>query len=228
MNRRSTGDPLEPYRPGVHGPWDTAAACHLLRRAGFQPSMDEIRASLERGLPETVRMLVDGDAPESRATTEMEEIRRFVRRSENLDAVRGWWLRRMVRTARPLQARMAVFWHGHFATSNEKVRSAPMMLGQVEAIESLAMGPFEDLVLAMSRDPAMIVWLDGDSNIKGRPNENFARELFELFTLGVGQYTENDVKEAARAFTGWHQRQGRFRFFSREHDSSAKTVLGST
>lgn len=228
MRPRPAADPLEPFRPDVHGPWDTPAACHLLRRAGFAPSIGEIRTALDRGPSETVRVLVEGDAEESRAASEMEEIRSYVRRSEGLDAVRGWWLRRMARTTRPLHARMAVFWHGHFATSNEKVRSAPMMLAQVETIEARGMGPFEDLLLAMSQDPAMIVWLDGASNIKGRPNENYARELFELFALGVGNYTERDVKEAARAFTGWHQREGRFRFFPRDHDSSVKTVLGAT
>ncbi|MCG3124040.1 MAG: hypothetical protein GIKADHBN_02481 [Phycisphaerales bacterium] len=217
---------LDPYQPGTHGPWDTPAVCHLLRRAGFQPSLAEIQAGLKDvGPAATARRLVQGE-PETSRARELDDISGSVERSQDINAVRGWWLKRMARTSRPLHARMTVFWHNHFATSNEKVMSAPLMMRQLETIEALAMGRFEDLLLAMSRDPAMIIWLDGDSNIKGRPNENYARELFELFSLGVGNYTEQDIKEAARAFTGWHQRQGEFRFFERNHDSSTKTVLG--
>ncbi len=206
--------------------WDTAAACHLLRRAGFQPSRAEIEAALARGAKATVDILVDGGAESTRAR-ELDDISGSVQRGENIDSARGWWLKRMVRTSRPLHARMSVFWHNHFATSNEKVMSAPLMMRQLETLERLGLGRFEELLLAMSRDPAMIIWLDGDSNIKGRPNENYARELFELFSLGVGHYSETDIKEAARAFTGWHQREGEFRFFERDHDSSEKNVLGT-
>ncbi len=222
-----SGGVLGEYRPGPGRPWDAGAAAHQLRRAGFQPSAGEIAAGLERGPRATADGLVDG-APEGSRARELDEIAGAVNRAENIDAARGWWLKRMVRTSRPLRARVSVFWHNHFATSNQKVMSAPLMMKQLETIERLGMGRFEDLLLGMSRDPAMIAWLDGDSNIKGRPNENYARELFELFSLGVGNYTEQDIKESARAFTGWHQREGEFRFFERDHDGSAKTVFGET
>lgn len=218
---------LAEYKPRADRPWDTAAAAHLLRRAGFQAGLAEVKGAVERGPKATVDLLVDG-GPETSRAKELDDIERAVGRTEDLDAARGWWLARMVRTARPLRARMAVFWHNHFATSNQKVMSAPLMMKQLETIEARSLGRFEDLLLAMSRDPAMIVWLDGDSNIKGRPNENYARELFELFALGVGNYTEQDIKEAARAFTGWHQRQGEFRFFERDHDTTSKTVFGTS
>lgn len=121
---------------------------------------------------------------------------------------------------------MALFWHDHFATSNAKVRDAGMMYRQLRSFEKHAFGPFDRLLLAVSRDPAMILWLDGDLNVKGRPNENYAREVFELFSLGVGNYTERDIKEAARAFTGWHQRRGAFRFVASSHDDGVKEIFG--
>ncbi|HLO41523.1 MAG TPA: DUF1800 domain-containing protein [Phycisphaerales bacterium] len=218
---------LSAFRPGEDGAWDLSAASHLLTRAGFAPSAAELARAVGEGPGTTVDRLVDGEEEASRAA-ELEQIRKAVARADNIDLVRGWWLKRMVRTSRPLHARMSVFWHNHFATSNEKVMSPPLMMKQLDAIERNGLGRFEMLVGAMSRDPAMIIWLDGDSNIKGRPNENYARELFELFTLGVGNYTERDIKESARAFTGWHQRQGEFRFFERDHDAGEKTVLGTT
>jgi len=132
----------------------------------------------------------------------------------------------MVYTARPLAARLAVFWHNHFATSNVKVNRPALMLQQLRTFEQHALGSFDQMLLAVARDPAMILWLDGDENHKGRPNENFARELLELFTLGVGNYSERDIKEIARAFTGWRQRDGSFYFNRRDHDDGLKEALG--
>jgi uncharacterized protein (DUF1800 family) len=140
----------------------------------------------------------------------------------------GWWMSRMVHTQRPLHARLALFWHNHFATGNQKVNSPPLMLRQLRTIERHALGRLDELLLAVSRDPAMIIWLDGDSNRKDHPNENYARELFELFSLGPGNYSERDLREAARAFSGWHQREGQFFFNERLHDADAKTIFGRT
>ena len=114
-----------------------------------------------------------------------------------------WWLDRMVRAEQPLVERLTFTWHGHWATSIQKVRSPAMMLRQNETLRSLGRGDFRELARAMVRDPALLVWLDGQKNKKGKPNENLARELMELFTLGVGHYSETDVREAARALTGW-------------------------
>ncbi len=221
-------DELAAFVPGRDGAWDLAAASNLLRRAGFAPSMNESRAALDAGLAKTVAALVDDGTEESDRFKELDSLGDAVARRENIDGLRGWWLMRMLHTRRPLWARMSIFWHNHFATSNVKVNKPAAMAGQLRSIENLGMGSFESLLLAMARDPAMIIWLDGESNIKGRPNENFARELFELFGLGVGHYNEKDIKEAARAFTGWHQRQGEFKFFPHDHDTSEKTVFGQT
>lgn len=180
---------------------------------------------MSEGPESTVRRLVE-DGAESGRADELDILGQDIAVRDDLDALRAWWLLRMVYTDRPLRARMAVFWHNHFATSNAKVRSTALMLGQLRTFERMGLGPFEELVLAMARDPAMIVWLDSEQNVKGRPNENFARELFELFTLGVGNYTEADIKGAALAFTGWRQRGGVFQESPSAHDRGIKTILG--
>lgn len=216
---------LKPFEPSAARPWNRVLACHLLRRAGFAPSEAEIRESLKAGAAATVDRLLDGEN-ESDRFRELDELGSSLAVRQDIGGLRGWWLSRMMHTARPLRSRMAVLWHNHFATSNAKVNSPALMLQQLRAIEQHALGKFGDLALAIARDPAMIVWLDGNENVKGRPNENFARELFELFTLGVGNYSEQDIKQAARAFTGWHQRNGRFQFSALDHDTGEKSVLG--
>jgi uncharacterized protein (DUF1800 family) len=139
------------------------------------------------------------------------------------------WLYRMLHTARPLEEKMTLFWHNHFATSNTKVANAPAMYAQNQFLRANAMGSFRDLVAGISRDPAMIRWLDGNTNRKASPNENYARELMELFTMGVDTYTQADVKEAARAFTGWFfDRNQGFVFNRNQHDDGEKTFFGQT
>ena len=218
-------DSLRPFVASNRSPWDHAAATHLLRRTGFSPTRDELDRAVEDGVDSTVDRLIDG-VRESERARELDTLGEAIARRDDLERLRDWWLLRMRHTARPLHARMAVFWHGHFATSDRKVRNPVLMLQQLRTIEAHALGGFEALLVAMSRDPAMIVWLDGDLNVKGRPNENYAREVFELFSLGVGNYTEADIREAARAFTGWHQRRGAFVFRGRSHDDGEKTIFG--
>jgi hypothetical protein len=142
--------------------------------------------------------------------------------------VANWWADRMVATNRPLQEKLALFWHGHFASSEEKVRDYRKMLGQVQLFQEHAAGNFGTLLSAVARDPAMLVYLDAGQNLKGRPNENFGRELMELFTMGVGHYTEQDLREAARAFTGWRDNDLSFHIDDAQHDDGQKTVLGHT
>jgi len=219
-------NPLTPYQPGASNPWDRSAAAHLLRRAGFCPSEAEAQDALREGVEATVERLLD-DTRDSPSHDDLDAMGSKIALAGDIHRLRGWWALRMARTTRPLHARMAVLWHNHFATSNVKVQSPALMLQQLRAIERHALGRFEDLLLAMSQDAAMIVWLDGIQNVKGRPNENYARELFELFSLGVGNYTEKDIQEAARAFTGWHQKGGRFHFSRLDHDEGDKTVFGS-
>jgi hypothetical protein len=139
-----------------------------------------------------------------------------------------WWANRMLTSNAPLQEKMALFWHGHFAVNEDKVRDYRKLLIQLQLFQSAGLGSFRDLTVAVAQDPAMLCFLDARKNVKGAPNENFAREIMELFTMGVGNYTEKDVREAARAFTGWDYVDTRFVVKDDQHDHGTKTFLGQT
>jgi uncharacterized protein (DUF1800 family) len=156
-------------------------------------------------------------------------------RRRNMIALQTWWLERMIATPAPLQEKMTLFWHGHFTSAiNEKGTTAQMMLAQNQLFRQYALGDVRDLTLKVSQDPAMLRYLDNNANVKAHPNENYARELMELFTLGIGNYVEQDVRESARAFTGWTYRMNREtgygEFFDNraQHDEGTKTFLGRT
>jgi uncharacterized protein (DUF1800 family) len=138
-----------------------------------------------------------------------------------------WWANRMLATPRPLEEKLTLFWHGHFATGENKVRDYRMMLRQNLMFRANASGRLQDLLVGILKDPAMLVYLDNGENVKAHPNENFGRELLELFTMGVGNYTEHDVREAARAFTGWTNDVLTFKFDASQHDFSDKTFLST-
>ena len=142
--------------------------------------------------------------------------------------VSNWWANRMLLTKRPLEEKMALFWHGHFATNEEKVRDYRKLLNQNQVFREHGTANFKQLLIEVSQDPAMLSFLDAGVNIKGSPNENFAREIMELFTMGVGHYTEEDIREAARAFTGWNYVDLQFVVNADEHDSSDKKFFGNT
>ena len=139
-----------------------------------------------------------------------------------------WWANRMLNSPAPLQEKMALFWHGHFASNEDKVRDSRKLLGQLRLYHRMGMGNFRDLTVAVAQDPGMLSFLDAGKNIKGAPNENFAREIMELFTMGVGNYTEKDVREGARAFTGWNFVDLKFVVNADQHDAGPKTFLGQT
>jgi uncharacterized protein (DUF1800 family) len=183
------------------------------------------------------RALIDGPAATiDRLLTMQPESAEFQARNAALERVakdsgeiadlRAWWAHRLLSSANPLVEKLTLFWHGHFATSNAKVRSARHMAAQNELFRRHAVGSFGALLHAIARDEAMLVWLDGNANRRRQPNENFARELMELFSLGVGNYAEKDIQEAARAFSGWHVRDGKFWFNQLQHDTGEKTVFG--
>jgi uncharacterized protein (DUF1800 family) len=206
--------------------WNYRNAAHLLRRAGFGGTTEEINKLVSLGLEASVDSLlnfeqVDDSALDTVLTKYNFDLTKF-------RPAQSWWLTRMIFTQRPFQEKMALFWHGHFATSIRKIARAEMMLSQIALFRRLAVGNFRDILLEVSKDPAMIIWLDNNTNIKGKPNENYARELFELFALGIGNYTEQDIREAARAFTGWTLRGNQFFFNAAQHDDGAKTVFGQT
>lgn len=226
---------------------------HLYRRAGFGASPQELNDAVAAGYEPSVDRLLDmsrpdpvADAlplpdlppypppPESLPTDPAE---RAAATSKAQAAARAgsdqlalWWIDRMVVTANPLREKLALFWHGHFATSVQKVLDPGYMYGQNQIFRTQGSGNFAEFTLAVAKDPAMLIWLDAGADRKASPNENFARELLELFTLGIGHYTEADVKEAARSFTGWQlSAQTRaFSFAPNQHDGGPKTFLGQT
>jgi hypothetical protein len=241
-------DPLDawkPWQPDARNPWSLKWAAHLFRRAAFGVPAYEPNLSGWEGLQRAVR---EGpDATLTRLETGGPDLegfdalindlaprmgrgggRLFDNREGPEQEIRGWWLYAMVFSPHPLRERMTLFWHNHFATSIAKVRRPDLMLKQNQTLRAHALGKFQPLLQAVSRDPAMQVWLDSNSNIKSYPNENYARELMELFSLGTGHFTEKDVKEAARAFTGWHTDGQRFVFTKAQHDDGSKTFLGKT
>jgi Protein of unknown function (DUF1800) len=274
MAMTSKGDWVNDLDPIQPADWDRARAKHLLNRAGFGGTPEEIDRLATLTPLEAVRRIVDyakvenGDhlafehsgvydatlkvfPPSRPATTRKAETtgeaigvrvkpggsRRmqpvvdrffFWLRATALETrrVAAWWADRMVSTDRPLQEKMALFWHGHFATGADKVRDYRKMLVQLELFHQQGTGNFRELLIAVAQDPAMLVFLDAGQNVKGAPNENFGREVMELFTMGVGNYSEHDIREAARAFTGWTNDDLRFKLDEAKHDTGEKEFLG--
>jgi uncharacterized protein (DUF1800 family) len=221
----ATPDPLAPFEPSAVDPFDLRKAGHLFRRTGYCADLATRRRAVRRGLARTMRSL-------SRRSKNGERVDAWADLPIALDdrqALRNYRVWRLLDGRERLAERMSMFWHDHFATSIDKVADVGAMARQLKTFDELGLGRFEELVLAIARDPAMLRWLDNDTNVQGQPNENFARELLELFTMGRGAgYTERDVQEAARAFTGYTVRDRQFRFSRPKHDDGEKTVLGRT
>jgi uncharacterized protein (DUF1800 family) len=218
----------EPYRPTEQAPWDFKKVGHLYRRAAFGATWPELEAGVKAGPEKTIDALLHGGPALDAFEQETAKIGQVVARSNNGQQARAWWLMRMLYTPHPLREKLTLFWHNHFATSNAKVNNAGFMLGQYELMRRHALGNFRELLQEMSKDPAMMVWLDTSLSKKGMPNENYARELMELFSLGLGHYSEKDIREAARAFTGWEIKADKAAFNAGQHDDGAKTVLGQS
>ena len=227
---------------------DTDLIAHLLRRAGFGGTRDEIEAWATRGYEDAVEELVDPSEPE---WAEEFLARRFHFEQSGMLTPQGGpahWLYRMITTKAPLHEKVALFWHGIFATGYPKVIHGKALSDQIRTFRLHGMGRFDNLLLELAKDPAMIVWLDNQDNHKDAINENWGRELLELFSMGVGNYSEDDIKECARAFTGWTLGNteymvlrsmrdsdwpyGRiawhFEFREDDHDLGEKTFLGHT
>lgn len=223
-----------PFEPTNDLPWDRARVAHLHRRAGFAAPWKVLERDVKEGPSSSVERLLEGEpttidgrsSAEFATTTDQMAVRFGA--SGNLTRLQGFWLRRMIDTPHPLLERMTLFFHDHFATSNAKVNNLGLMGRQNALIRRHALGGFKPLLVEMARDPAMLVWLDSAVNRKAHPNENYAREVMELFTLGRGKYTEKDVQEAARAFTGSFIQASEFREVVAQHDDGPKTILGKT
>ena len=227
---------------------DTALMAHLLRRAGFGASRDELEGYLAMGYEGAVDTLLNPTDPGNMPD---DLIRRYhVEQSElrDLPGSTAYWMYRMISTACPMEEKIALFWHGLFATGYTKLNQARTQLNQVDMFRRSGLGSFEDLLLELSRDPAMIIWLDNNENHGDSINENYGRELLELFSMGIGNYSEDDIKGCARAFTGWTLGNaeymsvraakdsiwpyGRiawhFDYREEDHDDGEKTFLGET
>jgi uncharacterized protein (DUF1800 family) len=218
----------EPYRPSGPNPWDLRKAGHLYRRAAFGATWEELQTAVADGPDKAVDKLLRG-REESAFERNSRLMADSIGRVNNDGQLAAWWLYRLVMgDPHPLREKMTLFWHNHFATSNAKVRNAGYMLGMYDLMSRHALGNFCDLLQEISKDPAMMVWLDTNQNKKGQANENYARELMELFSLGIGNYTEKDIREAARAFTGWEINDGKSFLNKAQHDDGMKTVLSRT
>jgi uncharacterized protein (DUF1800 family) len=216
---------LAPFR----GPFNARHAAHLLRRAGFGGTRNEVAAFAQLDAQRAVDMLfhpVDADVAFPEYPPELGTLDN-TKYGQRKTAVQLWWLDRMLRSKRQLVEKMTLYWHNYFATAVSK--SPPEMMAQQNALfRAQGLGNFRTLLASVTRDPAMLVWLDNRYNAKAHPNENYAREVMELFTLGLGNYTEDDVKEGARAFTGWTLKNGQPLFNPALHDPGLKTFLGHT
>jgi uncharacterized protein (DUF1800 family) len=223
-------DAWEPYTPTPANPWDLRKVGHLYRRAGFGATQSELEAGLADGPQKTIDRVLNGkpDGDDFVQTSEFMASEKSMPPASPSPRLAAWWLDRMSKTSHPLREKLTLFWHNHFATSNSGVRNARYMLGQYRLMNRYALGSFRELLVQMGTDPAMMVWLNTVDSVKGKPNENYARELMELFSLGIGHYTEADIREAAKAFTGYEIAAGKGTFNARKHDLGQKTVLGTT
>jgi len=237
-------------QPGFQ--WNETTARHLLNRAGFgvppkavqrlaamkpQEAVDafvdfeklpDVGPAAPADLPSRIDYKAMREQGEKLTPEERMKLNREAQRAARaaMDQLQAWWLQRMCKSQRPLQEKMTLFWHGHFATSAEKVKDPVDNLRLNEIFRAHASGNFRELTTAVGKSSAMMRYLDQVQSNRQKPNENWARELMELFTLGIGNYTEQDIKEAARAFTGWIDRNGEFFFARGRHDNTPKTVLG--
>ncbi len=237
---------MKTYQPKNYSFEDAA---HLLRRAGFGGTSEEIRKVQVLGPSLAVEQLLSFSSNDQ-TTDNPHDIEQTLKdvleanggnfggaQGAGVLTAQGWWLHKMLTTNQPLKEKLSLFWHGHFATGQDKVRNAFALQNQNELFRRLGAGKFEALTQAVAKDPAMLRYLDNNENVKAHPNENFARELMELFTLGVhGGYSEKDVQESARAFTGWtfkgnnktlaEYKNIQFTFVQKNHDTGMKTILG--
>ncbi len=212
------------YRPTDESPWNKRRVVHLHARAAFGATAEEIERDIAAGFDEAVSRLFNSAANEPHPLTV--QLTEQAVATESLVGLQAAWVNEMWHGADPVGEQLTLMWHNHFATSNLKVQSVAAMQQHLALLRKHARDPFGALLHAIVHDRAMLIWLDGDHNHKNHPNENLARELLELFTLGEGNYTEYDVRESARALTGWTVKEGQVRFDAERHDHGTKRILG--
>lgn len=220
----------QPFSAKKHE-WSLRQVAHLHRRAVFGGTWSEYLRDLDGSPQDAVSRVLEGqnreEIPDDFARL-ADLIGNAAVQQPNPDRLKAWWIYRVLYSPHPLQERLTLMWHSHFATSNQKVNNQLQMKRQNETFRMHSGDNFGTLLRAMLRDPAMLNWLDAPSNRRGHPNENLGRELMELFTLGIGNYTESDVQNAARALTGLDVHEGKFRFVPSRHDEGEKTILSKT
>ena len=218
------------YIPDSAEPWNLRRVVHLHRRTGFAATWNEIQRDLKEGPAPSIERVLTGKAATEGVPGDFQTTSDLLGESAATSGdparLKAWWVYRMLYGPDSLTERLTLMWHNHFATSNDKVEDLIAMRRQNQLFRTLGRGPFGQLLSAVVHDPALLVWLDAPSNRKGHPNENLARELMELFTLGIGPFGERDVKEAARALTGWGVEDEAFADAPSRHDNGEKTILG--
>jgi uncharacterized protein (DUF1800 family) len=219
------------YTPSDEAPWDLRRVTHLHRRAGFAAAWDELQRDLKDGPEASIDRLIAGKAS-LHSPSEFDSTANLLAdaavAANEPGRLKAWWFYRMLFGPDPLGEKLTLTWHNHFATSIAKVQDLSAMRRQNDTFRKLCRSTFGELLNSSVREAALLVWLDAPANRKGHPNENLGRELMELFTLGVGNYTEADVKEAARCLTGWTIEDGKFAEVATRHDDGEKTVVGKT
>ncbi len=217
-----------PYRPGTQNPWDAIRAGHLLRRAGCGPNPQELRRAIDDGPEMTIDRLLRGDGGADAFNATIDGYEAQGPNARPIDELRGWWLRRMIETPHPLLERMTLFWHGWFAVSHARVALPRVTLDHVRMLRAHALGDFDAMLAAAVRDPAVLLNFAGAENFRAKPNDHLARQLLSRITVGEGEFSNDDAKGTARAFTGLFVRGGALRAIPREHDAGPKTLLGQT
>lgn len=219
---------LKRWKPSSSKPWNLQRVWHLHRRAGFAADWQMLQRDLHDGPDKSIDRIISQLAGEP-DDTDFERSSRILCKaatdSNDIARLQAWWLYHLINTPHPLRERLTLTWHNHFATSNVKVSSVGMMRQQNDTLRRHSSSEFSELFRAMAHDPALLTWLDADANRKEHPNENLAREIMELFALGVGHYSESDVREAARALTGWTVHEQKFLNLPEQHDDGVKTIF---
>ena len=231
MNHLGTVDPQwawSPYEPGSGNGWSQKQWTHLSRRAGLGAAEDELKQYAKFSPAELAHHLVTNRSETEAELREYKDLAQSVLATGDARNLTSRWIHRLLNSPDQLQEKTTLFWHGHFATSADKVTDPILMLQQNELLRKYALGDFGKLLHEISRDPAMLIYLDSVTNRKNHPNENFAREIMELFCLGEGNYTEKDIRELAKCFTGWEIKQRRYRFNKYQHDYGSKTLFGKS
>jgi uncharacterized protein (DUF1800 family) len=226
-NLPATSDSWKPYVPSSAVPWSLRRVVHLHRRAGFAATWSELQRDLADGPAPSIQRILTGKACAQGSPADFAELAQLLLdNAGDMERLKAWWFYRMLFGPDPLTERLTLCWHNHFATSNRKINDLGVMRRQNAIFRECARAPFGKLLDRVVHDPALLRFLDAPENKKGHANENLARELMELFTLGIGHYSESDVKEAARVLTGWTVKDNAFHMDAGQHDDGIKTVLG--